>query len=174
MIKEAIINYRIRKFEAKNTLGRDTVNYSSALKVGIVYNSQIPEREQKIRSFLTILENEGKQIETCEFIGKKKPEEQESLVYSQKDVSLLGKWKSTELNEFINTSFDYLINLEQESNRYIDYIFAASKAKCRIGGATHDGKSPYELIISLSEREGFDKFLKEIHRYLKIINKNES
>ncbi len=175
MIKEIIIDYKIRKLANKsNSDLRSTTNYSNVKKVGFVHSALSTGQMKKLDGFVKKLEFEGKTVQVCEFLGSQKREEDGGLAFSNKDLTISGNWKSPEVKAFVEEPFDYLINLDRDHNKYIDYIFATSKAKCRIGGIEHQGESPYEMIVKIASSKGLEEYLREVHRYLKIIDKNES
>lgn len=86
-----------------------------------------------------------------------------------KDISYSGEIKNKEVNNFLSTSFDLLINYYDVNKSGPKLLTTVSKAKFKVGFDTVD-KRLNHLIIK-STIENFNEFVLEMFKYLKILNK---
>jgi len=75
-----------------------------------------------------------------------------NLLYSfdHKAITYLGNIDSDRVAKFIHTPFDYLFHIDLETNPFLDYIIAKSKAKCRVGYFDTDRKNLFEVMVKVS------------------------
>ncbi|MCF6224598.1 MAG: hypothetical protein L3J34_12870 [Flavobacteriaceae bacterium] len=100
-------------------------------------------------------------------------EKTESLIdnyrrFSDKSFGLQGKIKDTDLSNFVNTSFDLLINYCEETNIYGQVIVCRSKAKLK-AGFENEYADFYDLSVNIPENR-IDTFNSEIIKYLQILS----
>ncbi len=88
--------------------------------------------------------------------------------FDEKMVNYTGGFKSKSLNNFANESFDVLINFYEEDHKVINLVAASSKAKFKVGFATVDNRIN-DLVIG-TPANNTDLFIKELKKYLKILN----
>lgn len=92
-----------------------------------------------------------------------------SPCFNNKAFNWKGVPVDTELNTFIDTPFDVLINYYKTESSYVASIAAASKAKFKVGL-----DSAYDVVNDLIIAQGTndDKaFVSELEKYLTILNK---
>ncbi|WP_459211643.1 DUF6913 domain-containing protein [Aquimarina rhabdastrellae] len=97
----------------------------------------------------------------------KEVEDATAAYYNSKSIGVGGKMKSSALEEFVNTSYDVLINFYTEEKLELDFVAAASKAKFKIGFAEIDNRIN-DLVIG-SSIEDPNLFISELKKYLKIL-----
>ena len=127
---------------------RATIPYSSAKKIGIVFTVEDELKHQQVKDFVSKLQHEGKQVEVLEFLPKKKdnPEFRYDF-FTIEDLNFWGKINSPNFEKFVKTNFDYLYNIDIQSNALILNLLANSKANCRIGKYEENLTSFFELMI---------------------------
>jgi len=88
--------------------------------------------------------------------------------FSEKSFGMYGKINEESIKNFVNTSFDLLINYCAEETIYSQVIVCKSKAKLK---ASFENKYAgfYNLSINISGNK-IDTFNKEIIKYLQILN----
>lgn len=89
------------------------------------------------------------------------------VILKESDFSWNGSLKSTEINDFLNTPFDMLIDFTNNSEVYNSFLVAKSKAKFKVGYANLDERL-YDLMI---DSESIPLFINELIKYLKILRK---
>ncbi|MQP23690.1 hypothetical protein GFJ94_01275 [Flavobacterium sp. LMO8] len=88
---------------------------------------------------------------------------------SLKNISLSGEINKKEVNEFIETPFDLLVNYYDVNKSALLLLSTKSKAKFKVGFDTVDKRVNHVIIKSLVEN--FNEFVLELFKYLKILNK---
>jgi hypothetical protein len=147
-MKLSFVHTRTKNQLKKNKALRQSIPYTQAGAVGIVYTIDDRAKHDAIKSFIHRLEKDGKKVNVIAFLPPKK-ENHEFLFdfFSAKDVSVFGALNSPLALKFADTPFDYLYYLDKEANPYILYILARSKARCRVGGFSENAKPFLEMMI---------------------------
>ncbi|MCF6349988.1 MAG: hypothetical protein L3J23_03030 [Flavobacteriaceae bacterium] len=89
--------------------------------------------------------------------------------FNEKDFSWNGTLKSKEVNFFLESNFDMLIDYTKSATIYKKYLVAKSNAKFKVGYAAIDNRL-FDFMIAV-ENEKISQFNKELIKYLKILNK---
>ena len=89
--------------------------------------------------------------------------------FYEKQITLSGKIKSNEVNEFLNKEFDMLIDYTGANTIFSKFLVAKSKAKFKVGHLI-DEESLYNFMIDVPLNDA-DTFNKELIKYLKILKK---
>lgn len=88
---------------------------------------------------------------------------------SLKNISISGEINKKEVNDFIETPFDLLINYYDVNKSALLLLSTKSKAKFKVGFDTVDKRVNHFIIKTLVE--DFNEFVLELFKYLKILNK---
>lgn len=88
---------------------------------------------------------------------------------SLKNISISGEIDIKEVNDFIETPFDLLINYYDVNKSGLLLLSTKSKAKFKVGFDTVDKRVNHFIIKTLVE--DFNEFVLELFKYLKILNK---
>jgi len=89
------------------------------------------------------------------------------IVIKDDDFSWNGTLKSNEILDFLENSFDMLIDLTNNTKVYNNYLTAKSKSKFKVGYANNDERL-YDLMINANNSTSF---ISELVKYLKILKK---
>lgn len=132
----------------KNQAVRATIPYSTAQRMGVLFTVEDEMKHQLIKDFVTRLTNDGKQVQVLEFLPKKKDNPEFKFdFFSIQDLSFWGKLNNEQVEKFSKANFDYLFNIDAQTNPLIQNVLANSKAHCRVG-RYDEGSTPfYELMI---------------------------
>jgi len=90
-------------------------------------------------------------------------------VYNPKDFGWKDNVKNQELQQFIDTDFDLLINYYTKENIGLKLITASSKAKMKVGILQTDER--FNDLIIKTDIKDIKTFTSELIKYLKILNK---
>lgn len=85
--------------------------------------------------------------------------------FSKKNLNWYGKPDFIQLNDFINTDFDILIDFSHNDLPPLQYILSTSKAKLIIGANKH-AQNLYDMFIKSDIEMDHIELLKTIHNYL--------
>lgn len=99
----------------------------------------------------------------------KKKEEIIEPFLSIKNISISGEIDKKEVNDFIETPFDLLINYYDVNKSALLLLSTKSKAKFKVGFDTVDKRVNHFIIKTLVEN--YNEFVLELFKYLKILNK---
>ena len=72
-------------------------------------------------------------------------------VITYRDIQLWGTITHPQAQDFLNTSFDYLFQVDLVGHPVLDYLLARSHAKCRIGYYDTLRTSLFEMMITLNK-----------------------
>ena len=90
------------------------------------------------------------------------------------DINLNYRPVSKEANEFINTSFDILIDTNFRNVFQLEYISSLSAAGLKVGifdnGYEH---SPFDLMIDVKKNSDLNNYLTQAVHYLEMVNNVE-
>ena len=106
------------------------------------------------------------------FVYKDKIKKKEEIIepfLSIKNISISGEIDKKEVNDFIETPFDLLINYYDVNKSALLLLSTKSKAKFKVGFDTVDKRVNHFIIKTLVEN--YNEFVLELFKYLKILNK---
>ena len=89
------------------------------------------------------------------------------VIIKDSDFSWNGSLKSNEIKDFLDKSFDMLIDFTNNTEAYNNFLVAKSKAKFKVGFANEDERLYDLMIVSQS----VPLFIEELINYLKILKK---
>ncbi len=166
MFKNKFLHYRTSSALKKNDSLRTSLPYHQAKSIGILFSVEDKQKHDAVKEFIKQLQHDGKKVMVLEYLPKQK-DNYEFLFdfFTIKDLTFWGKIESPDADKFIETPFDYLYCIDNDSNPLILHVLARSKARCRIGKFTQQYNSFFELMI---EQNGSVKNLIEnMYRYTK-------
>lgn len=100
----------------------------------------------------------------------KRPKENHDQTLYKSDSNWIGLPKTQNIDWFVNSTFDLLIDFTAENNDTIEYICAKSLAKFKI--AMNKESRVYDLVIKKSGID-FNTFLNEINETILRFNSNK-
>jgi hypothetical protein len=89
--------------------------------------------------------------------------------FTVKDFGWVGEINNQNLQNFIDTPFDLLINFDAYNNLYLKYLTFLSKAKFKVGYTKTDDRLYHFMIVH--KEDDLKTFIVELKKYLKILNK---
>jgi hypothetical protein len=92
-----------------------------------------------------------------------------TVFFTDKDLNWYGKPKFKDVDNFIETPFDLLINLASNDTWAIKFSTLLSRAKFKVG-KLEDNSDVYDFMVDNSNNLSTDNLHKLILDYLKIIN----
>jgi hypothetical protein len=138
--------------------------------VGILFDeSYFYEKEGLVKELV----NEGileSNIKVLVFKNKiKKTETFDYPVFSYKNLSWTGKIDKPEVQQFVNESFDLLINYYDTEKATLLLVSQLSKASFKVGFSVVDKRLNHFMIDT--NAENYKVFVNELFKYLRILNK---
>ncbi|MFY0627265.1 MAG: hypothetical protein JXR07_13275 [Reichenbachiella sp.] len=169
MIGKYLVKLKTKFALKRNDAIRISDGFQNAKKIGVIYTQSVDLDMEVVNEFIKKLESAGKTVQTITFISKvKKTDSFDFPFFTENDFSANGKWRKPEVENFKKEAFDYLISLDQETNKYTRNILASSKAKCRVGKFEEGFDQYFELMIDHSDNN-FEAFIDQLFHYLKSV-----
>lgn len=148
MFKRSFLKMRIKSQLKKNKTARVSTPFHTSKSIGILFTVEDRKKHDDIKNMIKKLETEGKQVKVLCFLPKKKENYEFLFNYFTSDnLNFWGKIESSDVEKFMTENFDFLFNPDTKPNKLIQYILAASKAKCRVGKASENELQLFELMI---------------------------
>lgn len=180
MIKQYIHRQILNRAYLQTRRKVQMLNMDSIHSVGILTNPGNSKELNEYEQVVQLFQNIKKKVFPYIYIDKKaeiilSADKKDNLVFLTKaNFNWLGKPKAEdELFEFQNKEFDILIDLSFSPIFGLQYLFVASKAHLKISPIAAFGESYSDFTLSIPAEQGKDFFVKEIIRYLQIINKTK-
>jgi hypothetical protein len=153
------------------------MNLRNARQIGILYELNEPSDYDTVAAFVAALQQDHKEVKALGFVRNRNLESRflpklSFDFFSRKDLNWFNMPGHLKVRDFINKSFDLLIDLSLNENLPLKYISGLSVAKCRIGRFDERNKDCYDLMIQ-ADGTTLSDFIKQVTHYLTIINKNE-
>ena len=164
-------NFYIKKY-VKNKLSNVTNLFQNAkvTTVGILVDETLINKKEAL---IDQLINNGIDVNNIRLlVFKDKIQKKETYnypIFSQSDLSLIGKIINKDAEAFIAEPFDLLINYYDVEKVSLIIATNESKAKFKVGFESIDKRLNHFIIESKIEDYGI--FVTELFKYLKILNK---
>lgn len=143
-------------------------SYENSHSIGILYTYD-EKKQESAENIIKLINDESKKVEVLCFIDRKEVESSKHPFFRIEQLNNWGKIKSDEVDQFINTSFDFLIHLDFEMNEIMKNMLIHTKAKCRVGFHAENSSDYYELMIGMNKSAGSSNFAEQTIKYIKAI-----
>ena len=178
IIKQWQVNlheYLLQKQLKTHTVNRRPKQFDKAQSIGILFDASQAEERQVVRHYASFLEKKGKQVQLFAFLDEEQQQSNFTFKhFSRKELDWALRPKDALSEEFINTPFDFLINIYQNANQSLEYISSLSKAHLRVGPYT-EKESCFDLMIETQKQHDLQYFIKQLEYLMSRMNsqKNE-
>lgn len=138
--------------------------------VGFLLDEESLDSLVHLRKFGEDIGVEPAQMKFLVFLPKKRDlGDYEGLVLTPAGINWLGKFKSAEIREFLERSFDMLLCYQREPNRVLDKLVSSAQASLKVGRLEGSTKV-FDLAIAADHKD-IAIFTEEVKKYLKILNR---
>lgn len=170
MLVNRFLSAKTKKWVKDNRIERSTTSFKNSRTIGILFSVGDADKLEVIKKFIQDLETEGKEVKVLAYLPQKK-ENQEFLYdfFTKKDINFWGNYRSNEVTKFTEHNFDYLFNIDFETNELINGVLAQSKAKCRVGFYKANSDRYYELMVTVKEKS-IEQLVEEMYKYTSMLN----
>jgi hypothetical protein len=145
---------------------RYSVRFEQAKSIGILFDgTELPDRNAVLQ-FAQRLRADGKSVKLLGYLDS--DFETDSFTFkkiTRKELDWLLRPKNPDAADFLDQSYDILLNLSLEANLVLEYVAALSKAHYRVGIFTPNTWC-YELMIDLPPKGGVPELIKQIEFFL--------
>lgn len=167
-LKNYFLLLRSQSALRNNTTSRVMLRYERAKNIGVLFNSKYEGRDAMvINQFFKRLREEGKNVKSLTYFPQERsnPFDFKFDHFTNKDLTMLGEFKTEVVDRFVSTEFDYLYCLNDSPFLPFDYILAQSKARFRIGIYQPEQSGVFELMINPREGQDMAKIVEEMLAY---------
>jgi len=152
------------------------MNMDAATNVGIVYCGDNPNDVEFMKSYVQTLRNLGKQVKSLGFIHVKELPlglngSMMHQYYALKELNWYYKPSSQFIDNFVNDTFDILMDFGIPTQLPIKFISSMSKARCKVGRYEQKYVDFYDIMIESDESQKLEYVVKTTHEYLMVLNK---
>jgi len=146
-------------------------DFEDSKTIALLFDATDPEQRYQIMDFENELIKRGKYVRKLAFINSKEPNENLAFKYFNKTtLDFYLKPTGSEVEDFLNTPFDILINLSMNANIPCEYICALSSAHLRVGPFTEKTYC-YDLMIDTSGgNKDLRHFINQVDFFLRRMN----
>ena len=168
MILGQALSYKTNRFLKQNLSIRESVSYNNAQSIGVIYSNDTPEKTKLAERLKELLLADGKKVKVLAYDRNVEVQHLPFESFSKKDLGFWGNFIKQSIDNFSNTTFDFLYCLDNKPGEIIKNILAKSKAKCRVG-ICHDFEAyqnTFELIVQTANDSNI---IDSVHSYTKNI-----
>ncbi len=155
-------------------------NINRIKNIGINWDASRPEEFEDLSEFHQKMKERNIDVTILGYYpGKELPDKYTALRFlsciRNKEISFFYIPNSIEVENFINTMFDILIDINFKKLFPIYYISALSKASFKVGLFDPDTNSnTFDLMIELKKPVSVKDYLTHVVHYLEMINSGQS
>ncbi|HTA27775.1 MAG TPA: hypothetical protein VK809_08300 [Bacteroidia bacterium] len=155
---------------------RAIMNIDAANFIGILYCADNPDDVELMKKYIHTLRNLGKQVKSLGFIHVKELPlglngSMMHQYYALKELNWYSKPSSQFIDNFVNDTFDILLDFGLSAQLPITYISSMSKAKCKVGRYVEKYVELYDVMIEIDEGKKLDYVVDTTHTYMMLLNK---
>lgn len=148
--------------------------FDKAKEIGIIYNADDVQNENKAQQFATDLRNEGKKVMLMGFINAKElPAKRmpqiNSEYYWKEKLSFFNLPNADKIGQFPNIQFDILFNIYNDENISLQGLSVMSKAKYQLGAQMNLATQIFDMTIDTGNNKDVYYLAKQMEFYLKAI-----
>lgn len=172
-------NNRIKKLqkELDNSVRKMVFcKLENAKSIGVIFDASKLENFAPMSSFINEISNNGSRVLVLGFLEKNDKKKikikSENITYfTRGNINWNGKSMKDNVSEFIDETFDILIDLSFKEDMAVKFLVAKSKAKFKVGNFSDKEYTFYDLTLKVSNdtENMFIYFLNQLKKYLDMI-----
>ena len=170
MLSKKFLQYRTNSWLKKNHTIRANGSYDKAENVGIIFTIYDLKKHETVKKFINQLKKDDKNVEVLAYLPKG-AQNFEFLFdfFTDKDLNFWGSFTSEVVIKFVKQPYDYLFNLDSDSNGMVSNVMAMSNAKCRIGKVIEGNEKFCEMMVQ-SPNGTTSSLINEMYKYTKLLS----
>jgi hypothetical protein len=168
----AILSNKLSKIKRKVSYS----NIGQVKNIGIAWDASKTEDFAGLSRFYQKMHERNIEVRILGYFpGKELPDQYTAIRYltciRKKEINIFYHPVSSEVNSFINTRFDILIDINFRKLLPLKYISTLSNAAFKVGLYESETEElPYDLMMEIKNPVGVDNYLGQIIQYLEMIN----
>lgn len=173
-IQEKLGRIKLKKERKKLNRNVKAFNIEKASTIGVLYNATNRGKADLVKKFIQHLKEERKEVISLGYIDSKDASDMVTpiLNYHFFDRSHLTKMMTpnhTDINNFINTPFSILIDLNISECFPLEYVSTLSKAKFKVGAAGSYRDNACDMVIDINNKKQVNFLIIQVRHYLTMI-----
>ena len=165
------LNKRLKKIRRNKKFN----NLRTSHKIGIVWDGSDTSDFEGITSFYQDMKDINIQVDIiCYYPDNILPDEYTAIRYlsclKKSDLNFFYIPQNYDIEEFINTPYDILIDINIRNHFPIEYISVLSRAEFKVGPDTSKYKDKLDMTIKISDNDAPTYYLNQVRYYLEMIN----
>lgn len=162
--------YMLKKRLNQLKVERSSIRFEKAKRIGILFDATNLDNQVFVENYVQMLRKSGKQVTILAYVDDAQEHNNFPFkYYNQKDLSWYEHPKSSDVNQFMETSFDILISLHIHDVLSLEYISALSHSKMRVGKYDDTKIHCYDLMIDNATNNNLQHFIQQVDKHLKIM-----
>jgi len=169
---KAILKKKMARIKRKRFLG----NINNAKTMGVVWDASNPDEITVLSQFHQKMHEKNIDVKIIGiYPGKVLPDKLTAIRYltclKKEEINFTYRPVTREANDFMNTKFDFLIDVNFRNLFPLQYISHLSMAGFKVGIFDSGNKdNPYDLMIELNKTSDVNTYLTQVIHYLELIN----
>jgi hypothetical protein len=172
-IKEQILSCYAKRLVKTRRVMRISVGFQQAQSMGILYSADDPQKHEVVHHFATQLNKLGKKVGgLCCAIAPLQAHHLDFPTITLRDLRLWGAITHPQAQDFVNTPFDYLYQVDLQGHPMVDYLLAKSQAKCRVGYYDASRTGLFEMMVKFDKRttgNDLDSLIAQMVHYTQLL-----
>jgi len=152
------------------------INIKNAKSIGILYLASDKEVCELVKRYVKHLHQYSVKISTLGYYKSKNLHHDltpklEYDYFCEKDLNIQLRPNCSVFNNFVENSFDILIDTSVVEDKSIRFATIESRSKFKVGFANLPYSHCFDFTIQLPKKKNIRELMKNIDRYLHLINK---
>ncbi|MBK8489661.1 MAG: hypothetical protein IPL49_01845 [Saprospirales bacterium] len=154
---------------------RQSLQFDKTHTIGILFDGTDLDSREIVLGFAKELRSAGKSVKLLGYLDNRTESESFPFkVFNKRNIDWLMRPKGDSVADFLDHTYDILLNLSMVENLALEYIAALSKAHYRVGAFSKTTHC-YELMIDLPPTQRLPDLIKQIEFFLqKMQSTNEA
>jgi hypothetical protein len=149
-------------------------DFETSQIIGVVFKTDTQGDFEIVKKFLHFLTEQNNKVVALCFVDYKRVPDYYFLrkgfnFFSRSDLNLFFKPKTQFIHDFIEKSFDMLIDLSIDDNFPLFFISSLSKAKFKIG-KLQQGHNCFDVMIDTSKDNTVQSLIEQIKHYVPVLS----
>jgi hypothetical protein len=172
-IRRRIGNSILRRKLKHHRRSKSLFNFETSQLIGVVFKTDTQSEFETVKKFLHFLTEQNNKVVALCFVDYKRVPDYYFLrkgfnFFSRSDLNLFFLPKTQFIHDFIEKSFDILIDLSTDKNFPLHFISSLSKAKFKIG-KLKPGQNCFDVMIDTSKENTVQSLIEQIKHYVPVL-----
>lgn len=172
-IAKYLAAYQIKKLCAAKR-SKQFIKLSDAKTIGVIFDATDKDTFETVKRFIGQLKEYTKNVHAIGYVDEKLTPNYSYIktdidLFNKKELLHFYKPKSPYIKTFIEDEKDLLIDINFNQHIPLQYIAAASNAKCKVGLHAAENEPLYDLLIASTPQQGLDFYLQQVIKYLGVV-----